>query len=183
MAGTSKPTETPARRVLVRAARENLGEFERRVRRRPGLGGATACLVILVVVMNFLASGPDNGWGHSVVAGGLLIIVAWGYVWFQRTRGGCHVFSKGFVDAAGRRLISASWSEIRSIEGETTQFVIGSLPVGTAFVYNVTIRSRVTGHNTEWGFNTTYNDVFALVELFSRRSGVPVIGRPDPYDL
>ncbi|MFI6435230.1 hypothetical protein [Streptomyces sp. NPDC050759] len=50
MAGKSKPTDTPAPRVPARAAREYLGEFEQRVRRRPGLGAAAACLVLLVVI-------------------------------------------------------------------------------------------------------------------------------------
>ncbi|KQW03328.1 hypothetical protein [Streptomyces sp. Root369] len=88
MAGTSKATDTPAPRVLARAARENLGEFEQRVRRRPGLGGAAACLVILVVVLNVLVNGPENVWGRGIVVVGLLTVATWGYVWFRRVRGG-----------------------------------------------------------------------------------------------
>ncbi|MDX2391063.1 MULTISPECIES: hypothetical protein [unclassified Streptomyces] len=114
MVGTGKPTETPASRVLAAAARENLGEFERRVRRRPGLGGAAVCLVILVIVVNFLFNGPESAWGRGVVTVGLLIVTSWGYVWFQRVRGGLYLFSEGFVDTAGRRVVSVAWSEIRS---------------------------------------------------------------------
>ncbi|MEU2450748.1 hypothetical protein ABZ605_11880 [Streptomyces sp. NPDC012765] len=183
MAGTSKPSDTPALRVLARAARANLGEFEHRVRRRPGLGGAAACLVILVVVMNFLVNGPENVWGRGVVVVGLLIVITWGYVWFQRMRGGLYLFSEGFVDAAGRRVVSVAWSEIRSIEGEKTQFAIGSLPVGSAFAYEVAFTARVTGHEAVWRFNTTYSDVGGLAGLISRRSGVPVTGLTDPYRL
>ena len=183
MAGTSKPTDTPALRVLDRAARANLGEFEQRVRRRPGLGGAAACLVILVVVMNFLVNGPENVWGRGVVVVGLLIVIIWGYVWFQRMRGGLYIFAEGFVDAAGRRVVSVAWPEIRSIEGETTQFAIGSLPAGSAFAYEVAFTARATGREAVWRFNTTYSDVGGLAELISRRSGVPVTGRTDPYQL
>ncbi|MFE2219781.1 hypothetical protein ACFW93_48810 [Streptomyces canus] len=183
MAGPSKPTDTPAPRVLARAARENLGEFEQRVRRRPGLGGAAACLVILVVVMNFLANGPDNVWGHGVVVVGLLIVATWGYVWFQRVRGGLYLFSEGFVDAAGRRVVSVAWSKIRSIEGQKTQFAIGSLPAGSAFAYEVAFTSRVADHEAVWRFNTTYGDIRGLARLISRRSGVPVTGLTDPYQL
>ncbi|MFI8345605.1 hypothetical protein ACIF8W_36885 [Streptomyces sp. NPDC085639] len=183
MAGTSKPTDTPGLRVLARAARANLCEFEHRVRRRPGLGGAAACLVILVVVMNFLVNGPENVWGRGVVVVGLLIVITWGYVWFQRMRGGLYLFSGGFVDAAGRRVVSVAWSEIRSIEGEKTQFAIGSLPVGSAFAYEVAFTARVTGREAVWRFNTTYSDVGGLAELISRRSGVPVTGLTDPYRL
>ncbi|MFJ4623677.1 hypothetical protein [Streptomyces sp. NPDC088812] len=183
MAGTSKPTDTPTPRVLARAARDDLGEFERRVRRRPGLGGAAACLVLLIVVMNFVVNGPANVWGRGVVVVGLLIVLTWGYVRVQPTRGGLYLFSEGFVDAAGRRVVSVAWSEIRSIEGQGTQFAIGSLPAGSAFAYEVAFTSRLTGHDAEWWFNTTYSDIRELAELISRRSGVPVTGLTDPYQL
>lgn len=183
MAGTSKPTDTPAPRVLVRAARENLGEFEQRVRRRPGIGGALACLVILVVVVNFLVNGPENIWGRSVVVVGLLIVITWCYVWFQRTRGGLYLFSDGFVDSAGRRVVVVAWSEIRSIEGQKTQFALGSLPAGSAFVYEVAFTGRRTGREAVWRFNTTYSGVRELAGLISRRSGVLVSGLTDPYQL
>jgi hypothetical protein len=178
MAGMNKPTDTPAPRVLDRAGRQGLGEFKQRVRRRPGLGGALACLVILIVVMNFLVNGPENVWGRSVVVVGLLIVITWGYVWFQRMRGGLYLFSKGFVDAAGRRVIAVAWSEIRSIEGQQTQFAIGSLPAGSAFAYEVGF-----GRGAAWRFNTTYGDVHRLAGLISRRSGVPVTGPTDPYGV
>ncbi|KUN53478.1 hypothetical protein AQJ46_50300 [Streptomyces canus] len=183
MAGTSKATDTPAPRVLARAARENLGEFEQRVRRRPGLGGAAACLVILVVVLNFLVNGPDNVWGRGVVVVGLLTVATWGYVWFRRVRGGLYLFSEGFVDAAGRRVVSVAWSRIRSIEGQKTQFAIGSLPAGSAFAYEVAFTSQVADHEPVWRFNTTYSDVRGLARLISRRSGVPVTGLTDPCQL
>ncbi|MEU0428947.1 hypothetical protein ABZ235_36275 [Streptomyces canus] len=86
------------------AARENFGEFEQRVRRRPGLGGAAAPLVILVVVLNLLVNGPENVWGRGVVVVGLLIVATLGYVWFRRVRWGLYLFSEGVVDAAGRRM-------------------------------------------------------------------------------
>ncbi len=183
MAGTSKSTDMPTPRVLARAARENLGEFERRVRRRPGLGGAAACLVILIVVMNFLVNGPENVWGRGVVVVGLLIVLTWGYVWFQRMRGGLYLFSDGFVDAAGRRVVSVAWSEIRSIEGEHTQFAVNSLPAGSVFAYEVAFTARGSGLEAAWRFNTTYSDVGEFVGLISRRSGVPVTGLTDPYQL
>lgn len=183
MAGTRKLNDTPAPRVLARAAREGFGEFEQRVRRRPGLGGAAACLVILVVVMNFLINGPENVWGRGVVVLGLLIVITWGYVWFRRVGGGLYLFSEGFVDAAGRRVVSVAWSEIRSIEGEKTQFAIGSLPAGSAFAYEVAFTARMTGQEAVWRLNTTYSHVRKLVGLISRRSGVPVSGLTDPYQL
>ena len=183
MAGTSKSTDTPAPRVLARAAHENLGEFERRVRRRPGLGGAAACLVTLVVAMNFLVNGPENLWGRGVVVVGLLIVTTWGYVWFQRVRGGLYVFSGGFVDAAGRRVFSVAWSQIRSIQGQGTLFAVGSLPAGSAFAYEVAFTSRVTGLEAVWRFNTTYIDVPEVAGLISRRSGVPVTGLTEPSPL
>lgn len=77
----------PAPRGLVRAARENLSEFEQRVRRRPGLGGAAACLVVPIVVMNFLVNGPENVWCRGVAVVGLLIVITWGHAGFQRTCG------------------------------------------------------------------------------------------------
>lgn len=183
MAGMSKPTDTPAPRVLDRAVREDLGAFERRVRRRPGLGGALACLVILIVVMNFLVNGPENFWGRGVVVVGLLIVATWAYVWFQRVRGGLYLFSNGFVDAAGRRMFVLTWPEIRSIEGQKTQFALGSLPAGSAFVYEVGFTARATGREAVWRLNSTYIDVRGLAELISRRSGVPVTGVTDPYQL
>ncbi|MEV6756655.1 hypothetical protein [Streptomyces sp. NPDC051214] len=183
MAGTSKPTDTPTPRVLARALRENFGDFEQRVPRRPGLGGAAACLVILVVVTNFLVNGPDNLWGRGVVGAGLLIVITWGYVWFQRMRGGLYVFTEGFVDAAGKRMVSVAWSEIRSIRGERTQFAIGSLPAGSAFAYEVAFTARMTGHEAAWRFNTTYSGVRKLAELVSQRSGVPLTDLTDPYQL
>lgn len=176
MAGMSSPTDTPAPRVLDRAAREGFGEFERRVRRRPGFGGALACLVILIVVMNFVVNGPANLWGRGVVVVGLLIVVTWGYVWFNRVRGGLYLFTGGCVDAAGRRLVVVTWSSIRSIEGQRTQFVIGSLPAGSAFVYEVTFTGRIPGSEGQWRLNTTYSDVDELARLLSQRSGVPVTG-------
>jgi hypothetical protein len=178
MAGMNKPTDTPPPRVLDRASRQGLGEFEQRVRRRPGLGGALACLVILIVVMNFLVNGPENVWGRSVVVVGLLIVITWGYVWFHRTRGGLYLFSDGFIDAAGRRVIAVAWSKIQSIKGQKTQFAIGSLPAGSAFAYDVKF-----GRGAVWTFNTTYGDVHELAGLISRRSGVPVTGLTDPYQL
>lgn len=183
MPGTSKPTDTPAPRVLARAGREDLGEFEQRVRRRPGLGGAAACLVILVVVMNFSVNGPDNFWGRGVVVVGLLTVATWGYVWFHRMRGGLYLFSDGFVDGAGRRVIVVAWSDIRSIEGRKTQFATGSLPVGSALAYEVAFTARVTGREAVWGLTTTYGDVTELAGLISRRSGVAVTGPTDPYQL
>ncbi|MFJ3840421.1 hypothetical protein ACIPY6_33610 [Streptomyces sp. NPDC090054] len=183
MVGTGKPTETPASRVLAHAARENLGEFERRVRRRPGLGGAAVCLVILVVVVNFLFNGPENAWGRGVVTVGLLIVTSWGYVWFQRVRGGLYLFSEGFVDTAGRRVVSVAWSEIRSIEGEKTQFAINSLPAGSVVAYEVAFTARVTGREAVWRFNSTYVGVRELTRHISRRSSVPVSGLTDPYQL
>ncbi|MEW1693557.1 hypothetical protein ACIQOF_35770 [Streptomyces sp. NPDC091265] len=181
MAGTSKPIDTPAPRVLARAGRESLGEFEQRVRRRPGLGGAAACLVILVVVMNFFVNGPENVWGRGVVVVGLLIVITWGYVWFHRMRGGLYLFSEGFADAAGRRVVVVAWSDIRSIKGHGTQFAAGSLPVGSAFGYEVAFTAQVTGREAVWGFNTTYSGVTELAALISRRSGVAVTGPTDPY--
>ncbi|QUC58699.1 hypothetical protein IOD14_18845 [Streptomyces sp. A2-16] len=183
MAGTNETTDAPAPRVLARAADENFGEFEQRVRRRPGLGGAAACLVILVVVMNFLANGLDSVWSRSVVVVGLLIVITWGYVWFRRVRGGLYLFSEGFVDAAGRRVVSVAWSQIRSIEGQKTQFAIGSLPAGSAFAYEVAFTSRVGDHEVVWRLNTTYSDVMGLAKLISRRAGVPVTGLTNPYQL
>ncbi|MDA5279602.1 DUF6585 family protein [Streptomyces sp. Isolate_45] len=183
MVGTGKPTETPASRVLAHAARENLGEFERRVRRRPGLGGAAVCLVILVVVVNFLFNGPENAWGRGVVTVGLLIVTSWGYVWFQRVRGGLYLFSEGFVDTAGRRVVSVAWSEIRSMEGEKTQFAINSLPAGSAVAYELAFTARVTGREAVWRFNSTYVGVRELTRHISRRSSVPVTGLTDPYQL
>ncbi|NEB03725.1 DUF6585 family protein [Streptomyces sp. SID13726] len=180
MARTSKPTDMPPPRVLARAARENLGEFQQRVRRRPGLGGAAVCLVLLVVVMNFLVNGPENVWGRGVVVAGLLIVITWGYVWVQRTRGGLYLFSEGFVDAAGRRMVVVTWSQIRSVEGQRTQFALGALPAGSAFAYEVAFTSRVPGHEAVWRLNTTYSNVGELAGLVSRRSGVPVTGLTGP---
>ncbi|MGC4940661.1 hypothetical protein [Kribbella sp. DT2] len=183
MAGTSKPIDAPPPRVLERAARDELGEFERRMQRRPGFGGALACLVILVVVANFLVNSSDTVWGRPVVALGLVIVVAWGYVWIQRVRGGLYLFSGGFVDAAGRRLISVAWPEVRSIKGQKTQFAVGSLPAGSAFAYDVAFTARATGSDAVWTFNTTYDDVQDLARLISRRTGVRVTGTTDPYGL
>jgi hypothetical protein len=183
MAGMSKPTDTPAPRVLACAARKNVGDFEQRVRRRPGLGGALACLVILVVVMNFLVNGPENVWGCGVVVIGLLIVITWGYVWFQRMRGGLYLFSEGFIDAAGRRVVVVTWPEIRSIEGQTTRFALGSLPAGSAFAYEVEFTARATGRKAVWRFNTTYSGVRELAGVISRRSGVPVTDLTDPHQL
>ncbi|PAZ13620.1 hypothetical protein CLM62_23280 [Streptomyces sp. SA15] len=98
-------------------------------------------------------------------------------------RSGLYLFSEGFVDAAGRRMVVVTWSEIRSIEGQKTQFAIGSLPAGSAFAYEVAFTARVTGREAVWSFNTTYSDVRELAGLISRRSGVPVTGLTDPYQL
>ena len=57
---------------------------------------------------------------------------------------------EGFVDAADRRMVSVAWSRILSIEGQKTQFAIGSLPVGSAFAYEVAFTSRVAGHEAVW---------------------------------
>jgi hypothetical protein len=184
MAGTSKPTDTPPPRVLDHASRADLGEFKQRVRRRPGFGGALACLVILIVVMNFLVNEVEGVWGRGTEVVGLLIVSTWGYVWFHRVRGGLYLFSKGFVDAAGRRVVVVAWSRIRSIETERTQFAIGSLPTGSAFAYEVAFTAPVGGHKVVWRLNTTYSDVHVLAGLISRRSGVPVTGlTDDPYQL
>lgn len=172
----SNPRDTPAARVLACAARARLGEFEQRVRRRPGLGGALACLVILVIVMNFVVNGPENIWGRGVVVLGLLIIITWCYIWFQRIRGGLYLFSEGFVDTAGRRVIAVAWQEIRSIEGQATQFAVGSLPAGRAYVYEVAFTARVTGREAVWRLNTTYRGVGDLAALISQRSGVLITG-------
>ncbi|MEU9324716.1 hypothetical protein AB0D91_13050 [Streptomyces canus] len=67
-------------------------------------------------------------------------------------------------------------SEIRSTEGQTTQFAIDSLPAGSAFAYEAASTSRVTGHEAVWWFNTTYSDVRELAGLISQRPGVPVTG-------
>ncbi|MFE5502730.1 hypothetical protein ACFQ73_09220 [Amycolatopsis japonica] len=183
MVRVNGPAGRPAPRVRDRAARENLGAFERRVERRPGIGGALGCLVIIVVVLNFLVNGPENLWGRGVVAVGLLIVATWGYVWFHRVRGGLYLFSGGFADAAGRRVIVVAWSEIRSIEGEKTQFAVGSLPAGSAFAYEIGMIAPRTGHKIVWRLNTTYTDVHQLAREISRRSGVPVTGITDPYRL
>lgn len=139
--------------------------------------------MILVVVMNLLVNGPENVWGRGVVVVGLLIVITWGYVWIQRMRGGLYLFSEGFVDAAGRRVVSVAWCEIRSIEGQKTQFAIGSLPAGSAFAYEVAFTARGTGREAVWTFNTTYSDGRELAGLISRRSVVPVTGLTDPYQM
>ncbi|WP_405468299.1 hypothetical protein [Streptomyces canus] len=66
---------------------------------------------------------------------------------------------------------------------EARQFVINSLPAGSAFAYEVASTSRVTGHEAVWWFNTTYSDVRELAGPISQRSGVPVTGLTDPYQL
>jgi hypothetical protein len=179
----SGPSDTPAPRVLDRAGRAGLGEFERRVRRRPGAGGALACLAILIVAMNFLVNGPKSVWGWGVVVVGLLIVLTWSYVWFHRVSGGLYLFSGGFVDAAGRRVVVVAWSNIRSIKGQKTQFAIGSLPTGSTYGYEVGFTAQETSVKAVWTFNTTYGDVGELAGLISRRSGVPVTGFTDPYQL
>ncbi|MEU0212789.1 hypothetical protein [Streptomyces canus] len=73
-----------------------------------------------------------------------------------------------------------AWSRIRSIEGQETQFAIGSLPAGSAFAYEVAFMSRVADHEPVWWFNTTYSDVRGLARMISRRSGAPVTGLTDP---
>jgi hypothetical protein len=93
------------------------------------------------------------------------------------------VFSGGFVDAAGRRVFSVAWSQIRSIQGQGTLFAVGSLPAGSAFAYEVAFTSRVTGLEAVWRFNTTYIDVPEVAGLISRRSGVPVTGLTEPSPL
>lgn len=128
----------PAGRALQR---EDLGEFEERVHRRPGIGGALACLVILIVVVNFVVNGPANIWGRGVVAAGLLIVATWAYVWFRRVNGGLYLFSGGFVDAAGRRLVAVRWTEIRSVTAQMTQFVLVDIPVGGTLAYEVGSRA------------------------------------------
>lgn len=183
MVGTSKPTDRPVPRVLDRAGRADLGAFKERIRRRPGFGGAIACLVILIVVMNFLVNGPEGIWARGAEVVGLLIVITWCYVWFRRVRGGLYLFSGGFVDVAGRRVIVVAWNEIRSIEEKATHFAIGSLPVGSASAYDVGFTVRATGFEGAWTFNTTYSEVHKLAYLISRRSGVPVALVRDPYDL
>lgn len=179
----SSSEEAPPARVLERARADELGEFERRMRRRPGIGGALACLVILVVWGNFVINGPDNFWGRAVVVAGPLIILIWCYVWFRRVRGGLFLFSGGFIDAAGRRLIAVPWSHVQSITGQKTQFAIGALPAGSAFGFEVGFTGRETGSKALWTFNTTYGDVRGLAEVISARSGVPVTGITDPHAL
>src|SRR5690606_2974837 len=89
--------------------------------------------------------------------------------------------SRGFVDAAGGRVIAVAWPEIRSIEGQGTRFAIGSLPVGGAFACEVAFPARGTGRDAVWRFNTTYSGVGGLAGPLSRRSGVPVTGLTDPH--
>jgi hypothetical protein len=183
MAGTSMPTDTPPPRVLDRAAHAGLGKFQQRVRRRPGIGGATACCAILIVIINLAVHVPKDGWARGLGVLGLLIIITWGYVWFHRTRGGLYMFSQGFIDAAGRRLIVVEWSQIRSVKGQKTQFLIGSFPVGSAFTYEVGYVARASDLNVVRPLNTTYADIHSLARLIARRSGVPVTGITDPYRM
>ncbi len=183
----SESTVTPPPRVLDCAARGGFGEFQQRVRRRPGIVGAALCLVILIVVENFLANGLKNGWDRGAVVLGLLIFALWGYIWFKRVRGGLYLFSEGFIDAAGRRVVDVRWSQIRSIEGQGTQYLIGPFPVGRTFAYCVGTVWQIPGSKSDfegmWRLNTTYVNVIGLAELISRRSGVPVTGVTNPYQL
>lgn len=140
-----------------------------------------ACLVILVVVMNLIHSEVDNFWGRSAEVVGPLIIVIWIYVWFKRVRGGLYLFSEGFVDVAGGRVVSVAWSEITSIEAEVWYFSISLIPIGVSSAYKVAFTERKTGHHNEWTLNTTYYNVHELAKLMSKRSRIPVTGNTNPY--
>ncbi|GAA0623731.1 hypothetical protein HPO96_33640 [Kribbella sandramycini] len=176
----SNPADQPPLRVLRLAERDHLGRYERRFRRHVGIGGALACLVILIVVLNLLVNGPDNLWGRAAVATGFLIILLWAYSWFNRTRGGLYLFADGFVDAAGRRVVSIPFAGIHSIKAEKTQFAVGSLPAGSNLAYEIAF-TFTTGGQAVWRLNTTYADLPLLTTLISRRSGVPLTGYRDPY--
>lgn len=174
--------DAPGEAVTALARRLELGRFERRVRRRPGLPGAFFCCVLLIVALNFLNNGPYNALTVTGMTLALLSITAWVYVWFRRTRGGLYVFNGGFVDAAGRRLVGVPWADVVSISTEETSYTLNSLPAGTTLHYTLKLRRPPRPDTVDWTLNTTYADVDQLASLISRRAGVPIntVSKPSP---
>jgi hypothetical protein len=155
------------------ARRLELGRFESRVFRRPGLPGAFLCAVLLIVVLSFL-DGPYNAVAAAVATPALLIIATWIYVWFRRTRGGLYFFAGGFVDAAGQRLIGVRWVDVVSISAEETYYSVNLIPTGRTLHYTLKLRLQPRGEAAEWTLNTTYANVDKVARLISRRAGVPI---------
>lgn len=166
--------DTPSEAVAALARRLELGRFERRVLRRPGLPGIGFCCVLLIVTANFLVNGPYNALTLTGMTLALLSVAAWVYVWFRRTRGGLYVFTGGFVDAAGRRLVGVQWADVMSISTEETSYAVNSLPAGTTLHYTLKLRRPPRPETVDWTLNTTYADVDQLAGLISRRTGVPI---------
>lgn len=167
--------DTPPERVLVRARELELGAFESRVRRRPGVPGAVVCVALLILGCNFIQNGPHNlGITIGLVAGGL-VVVGWAWVWFRRVRGGLYLFEGGFVDAAGIRLTSAKWADVKGVKAEGTDYYVGPVPSGRIRHFKLDLSIPPYPHiPSEWELNTTYEDVAGLAALIARRAGVEV---------
>lgn len=166
--------DAPGEAVSALAQRLELGRFERRVLRRPGVPGLVFCCVLLIVTANFLANGPYNALTVTGMTLALFSVTAWVYVWFRRTRGGLYVFTGGFVDAAGRRLVGARWADVVSISAEETSYAVNSLPAGTTLHYTLKLRRPSRPETVDWTLTTTYADVAHLAGMISRRAGVPI---------
>lgn len=166
--------DAPGEAVSALAQRLELGRFEQRVLRRPGIPGALSCFVLLIVALNFYYNDPHNAVTYTGMTLPLLIIATWMYVWFRRTRGGLYIFAGGFVDAAGWRRVGVPWADVVSISTETTSYSVNLLPVGTTRNYTLQLRFPARATTLEWTLNTTYDDVDSVASLISRRAGVPI---------
>ncbi|HEY1175201.1 MAG TPA: DUF6585 family protein [Phytomonospora sp.] len=173
-------SQNPPERVAAKARELELGAFERRVRRRPGLPGAVVCLVLLCVGGNFLRNGPHNALVVTGLALAALIVLWWGYLWIRRVNGGLYLFKGGFVDAAGLRLMAVTWAEVTAVTTDSTRYSVNSLPVGTTLHYKVMVRRATRDWVDTWELNTTYEDVSEIGFLIARRAGVEVEYTKEP---
>lgn len=100
----SQPDPLASFWAVVKAGKA-LGQFEQRVRRRPGIPGAIICFVLLSSSVTFLRDEAHNAQNITIVAGFLLTVAWWGYVVIRRILGGLFIFHHGFIDVTESRCI------------------------------------------------------------------------------
>ncbi|MFC3452069.1 hypothetical protein [Amycolatopsis speibonae] len=113
------------------AAEHGLGEYVRRYRRRPGAVGTFFAFAPLVgaLVLGIRESDPAATLGILLFLWPPLFLT-WCVSTRRRLDGGIYVFTGGFADVHGRKVLGTiTWPEVRSVEYKTRSLWAGLIPV------------------------------------------------------
>ncbi|MEU3625070.1 hypothetical protein BS329_22965 [Amycolatopsis coloradensis] len=145
--------------LQAKAAERDLGECLRRYRRRPGVVGTFFAFAPLA---GALALGIHEGDLIGALAVVLFVwpplFLPWCHFTRKRLDGGIYVFTGGFAEVYGRKVLSAStWADVREVRYESVEHWVNFVPVAYAATCTVALRD---GREIE--FDGTYRPLERL---------------------